>query len=90
MSIAIGIVDSVVTTYFSFVQGMFLVRQIPADMGWHPHHVCGLLVWLAGWLLVVQADGILRGLRKPHETGELLLVDTAAHATGPQPSHCPA
>ena len=52
-------------------QGTFLVEHLPADAPWQVHHIMGLMIWLSGWVLVVQADGILRGLRKPNETGEL-------------------
>lgn len=63
-------------TYFHVhTQGWFLFHECPASVGpvWQVHHVVGLALWLTGWLLNYQADGILRNLRtSPTDTGDVV------------------
>jgi 3-oxo-5-alpha-steroid 4-dehydrogenase 1 len=55
----------------SWVQCTWLCSLHVYDAAWlsDPRFAGGLAVFAAGALLNVQADGILRGLRKPGETG---------------------
>ncbi len=51
-------------------QGWSCARHLQHETpGWTPRVVCGLALWLLGWLNVMRADWILTHLRKPGETG---------------------
>ena len=50
-------------------QGWMLANHMPAGAPMSTAAAVGLGIWLLGWLNVVRADNILRGLRKPGETG---------------------
>ncbi|XP_006903192.1 PREDICTED: 3-oxo-5-alpha-steroid 4-dehydrogenase 1 [Elephantulus edwardii] len=54
-----------------YLQGRFLSRyaDYPADWLTDPRFVTGFVLWLAGMVMNIHSDYILRNLRKPGETG---------------------
>jgi hypothetical protein len=51
------------------LQGAQLGYLLQASTSWSPTSCCGMLLWLLGWLTNLHSDAVLRGLRKPGESG---------------------
>ncbi|XP_008329457.1 3-oxo-5-alpha-steroid 4-dehydrogenase 1 [Cynoglossus semilaevis] len=58
-------------TYNGYMQIRYLSHYSEYTASWvtHPCFITGSVLWLAGWLVNVHSDYILRNLRKPGETG---------------------
>lgn len=50
-------------------QAKYLLTEAPLDAPIGPRFLAGAALWLAGWVINLQADHILINLRKPGETG---------------------
>ena len=59
------------TSINGFIQGRYLVEYMAYDEWWFidPRFLLGHVVFLLGMAANIHADAILRGLRKPGETG---------------------
>ncbi|XP_028820437.1 3-oxo-5-alpha-steroid 4-dehydrogenase 1 [Denticeps clupeoides] len=57
--------------YNGYLQARYLSHyaEYPPDWVSRPAFISGSVMWLAGWLINVHSDHILRNLRKPGETG---------------------
>ncbi|XP_041867472.1 3-oxo-5-alpha-steroid 4-dehydrogenase 1 [Melanotaenia boesemani] len=57
--------------YNGYMQVRYLSHyaEYPAYWVTHPSFIIGSVLWLAGWLINLHSDHILRNLRKPGETG---------------------
>uniref|UniRef100_A0A3P8VRS6 3-oxo-5-alpha-steroid 4-dehydrogenase C-terminal domain-containing protein n=1 Tax=Cynoglossus semilaevis TaxID=244447 RepID=A0A3P8VRS6_CYNSE len=66
-------------TYNGYMQIRYLSHYSEYTASWvtHPCFITGSVLWLAGWLVNVHSDYILRNLRKPGETG--YKIPTVSH-----------
>eukprot|EP00775_Hariotina_reticulata_P009380 gene9380-9544_t len=62
-ALAVWAMAAAFCTWNGFLQGWFMLHQLPAGDPWRPVHALGLSMWAAGWLCNIHSDAVLRSLR---------------------------